>query len=138
MFSPDRMRPRIVPTDEDEASEDKSRNSSIFSKQPDGSGVFVDERLAQTSKTLRYLLDKNRCDARLVFYLLTRYRLTSDEAWSETLFGCVLLADISGFTRLSTILNVEQLKHHIKLMTCISLLSLTHFIVCFSLFYSLQ
>mmetsp|Transcript_14409 Transcript_14409/g.21617 ORF Transcript_14409/g.21617 Transcript_14409/m.21617 type:complete len:1772 (-) Transcript_14409:314-5629(-) len=35
-------------------------------------------------------------------------------AWSEKLFAAVVLADISGFTKLSSKLSVEQLKHHIN------------------------
>eukprot|EP01041_Mallomonas_annulata_P007424 gene7424-15167_t len=33
---------------------------------------------------------------------------------SVSIFACVLLADISGFTRLSSRLNAEELKHHIN------------------------
>jgi hypothetical protein len=36
------------------------------------------------------------------------------EPFSETVFGTVLFADISGFTKLSTKLSSEQLKIHIK------------------------
>lgn len=34
--------------------------------------------------------------------------------FSQTVFAAVLFADISGFTRLSARLNVEELKYHIK------------------------
>ena len=34
--------------------------------------------------------------------------------WSTGAFGCVLLADISGFTKLANSLDVESLKFHIK------------------------
>ena len=109
------MHSKISPSDEDgDTSGDKSHSSSIRSKQHDGSGVLVDERLAQTSKTLRCLLAGNRCENFSFCIVINSYRFLPDEAWSESRFGCVLLADISGFTRLSTILSVEQLKHHIK------------------------
>ena len=36
------------------------------------------------------------------------------QPWSVTVFGCVLLADISGFTKLANKLDIESLKFHIK------------------------
>ena len=36
------------------------------------------------------------------------------QSFSESVWASVLLADISGFTKLSSILDVEDLKAHIK------------------------
>lgn len=36
------------------------------------------------------------------------------QIFSETVFAAVMLADISGFTKLASKLNVEELKRHIK------------------------
>ena len=99
----------------------------------------IDECLSQTPLTLRLLTTKDRFTTSSPFYFY--FLSTSPPSYSSflpskltfllsffffreennnlkpsstKLHGCVLISDVSGFTRLSTVLNVEELRFHMK------------------------
>jgi class 3 adenylate cyclase len=92
----------------------------------------VKEYKSQSSTILQnYLIQRRYAPA-----LLIRYdRFSSDTGedtklpFCETVFAAVMLADISGFTKLASQLNVEELKRHIKYvpLLCACLLFASNF-----------